>query len=194
MKLGVEEPRRRRLGLRTALVVAGVVVLGAGAALVPLVIDNHPPDLRDVRIYEGLSVDHTDDEVDYPQSPPVGGPHAEAWLECGVYDEPVREENLVHDLEHGTVVISYRPGTGEDDIELLADKLPQNGILAPYPGLPAEVVVTVWGHQLRLDGADDPRLDLFIQRYAGGATAPEPNASCAGGLTDPAGDPPGVAA
>lgn len=191
--LGVEEPRPRRSGLRIALVAVAVLVLGLSAALVPFVVDNEPPNLSEVRVYEGLSLDHTDDDVDYPQSPPVGGPHADAWLECGVYEEPVREENLVHDLEHGTVVISYRLGLDGDDVALLAEKLPQNGILAPYPDLAAEVVVTVWGHQLRLDGADDPRLDLFIQRYAGGATAPEPNASCAGGLTDPAGDPPGLA-
>ena len=57
--------------------------------------------------------------------------------------------------------------------------------MSPYPGLDAPVVVTVWGRQLRLEGADDPRLGLFIARYGAGETAPEPFASCAGGLSDP---------
>jgi hypothetical protein len=47
------------------------------------------------------------------------------------------------------------------------------------------VVVTVWGRQLALVGADDPRLPLFLHRYGGGETAPEPFASCAGGVRDP---------
>ena len=43
------------------------------------------------------------------------------------------------------------------------------------------------GAQLRLDGADDPRLELFIEAYGDGHTAPEPNTSCHGGTDDPTG-------
>ena len=51
-------------------------------------------------MFEGLTNDHTDEDVDYPTSPPAGGPHDPAWLDCGVYDEPVRDENAV--LTSGT--------------------------------------------------------------------------------------------
>ena len=44
-------------------------------------------------------------------------------------------------------------------------------------------MITVWGRQLDLTGADDPRLQLFIDQFAEGVTAPEPFASCAGGAT-----------
>lgn len=143
--------------------------------------------LAEVRSYADLRTDHTEGDVDYPQVPPVGGPHHPAWLDCGVYDEPVRDENAVHDLEHGTVWITYEPGLPAEDVARLAEQLPDNGILSPYPGLPAPVVVTVWGQQLRLVGADDPRLGLFVERLGGGQTAPEPFASCAGGVPDPQG-------
>ena len=83
--------------------------------------------------------------------------------------------------------ISYNPDLGDGDVDELASELPQNGILAPYPGLTAPVVVTVWGKQLALVGPDDPRLELFIRTYGGGETAPEPNVTCAGGITDPSG-------
>ena len=43
--------------------------------------------------------------------------------------------------------------------------------------------MTVWGRQLRLTGADDPRLPLFLAAFGDGHTAPEPFASCAGGVT-----------
>jgi hypothetical protein len=171
-------------------------VLIAVAVTVPLVVRDStreeatsaPADLDDVKVYDGLEVAHTTRDVDYPQSPPVGGPHSPVWLDCGVYDEPVRDEDAVHDLEHGTVWITYDPDT-DVDLSALEDALPQNGILSPYPGLDAPVVVTVWGRQLGLSGADDPRLELFIRTFGGGETAPEPFASCAGGVRSPDGEP-----
>ncbi|WP_435741409.1 DUF3105 domain-containing protein [Nocardioides sp. SYSU DS0663] len=190
-------PRRDR---SSAVVLA---VLGAAAVLLlaiglPVAVGQMRADdaaevarnLDAVVSYEALSTQHTQGDVTYPAVPPAGGPHDPVWLDCGVYDEPVREENAVHDLEHGTVWITHDPDLPADDVERLAEQLPQNGILSPYPGLGAPVVVTVWGRQLALVGADDPRLELFIERYGDGGTAPEPFASCAGGTPDPQGEAP----
>lgn len=145
-------------------------------------------DLDLVEEYDDLDPTHTLDEVDYPQSPPVGGPHHPEWLECGVYERQVGAENLVHDLEHGTVVLTYRDdlvdGAG---VQRLADQLPANGILTPWPDQEAAVVITVWGRQLDLLGPDDPRIGLFIDAFGAGETAPEPFASCAGGRAEPYG-------
>jgi hypothetical protein len=185
---GPPEARRSSLPVLLAAL-AAVLVLGM-AILVPVVVQRvraslepaAPANLDAVRVFEDLGNEHTDGDVDYPTSPPAGGPHDAEWLECGVYDEPVRDENAVHDLEHGTVWISYRPDLGADDVGTLARALPDNGILAPYDDLPAPVVITVWARQLRLTGVDDPRLDLFLAGFSDGHTAPEPFASCRGGI------------
>jgi len=140
--------------------------------------------LAEVEVYEDLPTTHVPGEVTYDQSPPVGGTHSDVWLDCGAYDEPVRNENVVHDLEHGTVWITYSPGLDQASVDALLAALPQNGILSPYDGLDAPVVVTVWERQLRLSGADDPRLELFIDEFGAGESAPEPFASCAGGVPD----------
>ncbi|WP_051548588.1 DUF3105 domain-containing protein [Nocardioides sp. URHA0032] len=179
--------RRRRLPVVLAVVVAALLV--GMAVTLPYLISDEPPEqardgavsLAEVAVYDDLQAAHTTADVDYPQSPPVGGPHDRAWLDCGVYGEPVRDENAVHDLEHGTVWITYDP-EARVDLAALEAALPQNGIISPYDGLDAPVVVTVWGRQLALDGADDPRLALFIDTFGGGETAPEPFASCAGGV------------
>lgn len=178
-----EAPRPSR-ALVVVLAVLGVLII-AGVVTAATLFANEEPistDLSEVQVYEDLDNAHTQGDIDYPQTPPVGGPHAGAWLDCGVYSEPVPDENVVHDLEHGTVWITYQPELGQDDVDELADLLPQNGILSPYAGQSAPVVVTVWGRQLELTGSDDPRLPLFIEEFDGGVTAPEPFASCAGGV------------
>ena len=58
-------------------------------------------------------------------------------------------------------------------------------ILSPYPGLPAVVVASAWGKQLRLASDSDPRLQRFIAAYAEGPQAPEPGAACSGGTGTP---------
>ena len=180
-------PSRRPEVLALLVMLAVAVALVLAAVLVPLALgeDEEPPSLAAVLVVEELSAEHRTGDVDYDHAPTLGGPHDPAWLDCGVYDVPVREENVAHDLEHGTVWITHDPDLAAADLERLADLLPANGIMSPYPGLDAPVVVTVWGRQLRLDGADDPRLELFITRFGAGETAPEPFASCAGGLSDP---------
>ena len=196
----VEEVRSRRLPLVLATVGA-VLVLGAALAA-PLVNEalrgeeevQRAIDLSLVETWDITDRTHTTDEVDYAQNPPAGGAHAPIWLACGVYDEPVRDENAVHDLEHGTVWITHDPDLSADDLEALAAELPDNGIMSPREDLPSPVVVTVWGTQLQLDGADDERLALFLAEYGDGHTAPEFGVTCQGGTPDPGGALPGEGA
>ncbi|MCW2792291.1 MAG: hypothetical protein JWO76_1389 [Nocardioides sp.] len=186
------EGQRRRAPVVLALLTS-VLVLTL-AVSVPIVVQQvraerdrraaGPVNLDEVQVFEDLRNDHTEGDVDYPTTPPVGGPHDPVWLDCGVYDEPIRDENAVHDLEHGAVWITYEPGLDAGDVGTLAEALPDNGIMSPYDGLPAPVVVTVWGRQLALSGADDPRLALFLAGFSDGHTSPEPFASCAGGATE----------
>ncbi len=196
----VDEQRSSRLPLVLATVGA---VLVLGAALAAPLVDKalrgeeqvqRALDLTLVETWEITDRAHTMKDVTYAQDPPAGGAHAPVWLDCGVYDVPVRDENAVHDLEHGTVWITHDPDLSADDVEALAEQLPANGIMSPREGLPSPVVVTVWGAQLRLDGADDRRLGLFVEEYGDGHTAPELGVSCQGGTPDPGGALPGEGA
>jgi hypothetical protein len=188
-----EAGRPRRLPVVLASVAAALVL---GAALVAPLVDKalrgdevaqRALDLSLVETWDITDRSHTTGDVTYAQEPPAGGAHAPIWLACGVYDEPVRDENAVHDLEHGSVWITHDPDLSADDVEELAAQLPDNGIMSPREDLPAPVVVTMWGVQLRLDGADDERLGLFLEEYGDGHTAPEFGVSCEGGTPDPQG-------
>jgi hypothetical protein len=156
---------------------------------------NDIPALKATKTFDYVGGDHTSNPVKYAQTPPAGGPHDPMWDKCGMaYDAPPRNENAVHDLEHGTVWITYRPGLDPADISSLQTQLEglKSGkwMLSPYPGLPAPVVVTVWNAQLDLRGADDPRLPVFIKEYGDEHTAPEPLSTCGGGAQIMASDKP----
>jgi hypothetical protein len=192
----------RRRNLPLVLATTGAVLV-LGAALVAPLVDQairgeeeaqRALDLALVQTWDITERGHTTGDVTYTQDPPAGGEHAPIWLACGVYDQPVREENAVHDLEHGTTWITYDADLPADDVEQLAAQLPDNGIMSPRDGLPSPVVVTVWGAQLQLDGADDERLGLFIEEYGDGHTAPEFGVTCEGGTPDPQGALPGEGA
>ncbi|MFJ8814804.1 DUF3105 domain-containing protein [Amycolatopsis thermoflava] len=143
--------------------------------------------------------------VAYEQSPPIGGAHDGTWADCSgaVYASPVRTENMVHGLEHGAVWIAYNPDriTG-DALDKLSARIDGRNysMMSPYPGLDMPISLQSWGHQLKLDGADDPRIDQFIQALRTNPnTYPEAGATCdtMGGQFDRDnpppfdGDPPG---
>jgi predicted small secreted protein len=139
-----------------------------------------------VTSYSNLSRDHTKEPVDYPQSPPVGGPHNPIWQNCGFYSKPVRDENAVHSMEHGAVWITYRPDLPKDRVEKIKSLTQKSYVLAsPYPSLPAPLVASAWGKQLRLNSTNDPRLEQFVRAYRQGPQTPEPGAPCRGGVGSP---------
>lgn len=181
--------RIKRRGPWLAVGLAGVLAAAGLAAAFAVPAEDTP--VSDVRSYTITDRDHVL-EPRWRTVPPAGGEHAPQWLACGVYDRPVDEALAVHALEHGAVWITHDPDLDEDDVALLARKLPAEGILSPYDGLPGPVVVSVWGRQLVLNGAGDEGLHAFLEEYGDGHTAPEAMASCAGGLVEYA-DPRGAA-
>lgn len=169
-------------------------ILGIGGAIVATTVlifvslSPRPLNVLDgVITYENLSRAHSEVKQTYEQIPPVGGVHSSLWQNCGIYDEPVRNENAVHSLEHGAVWITYRPDVPQATIDLLRNLVRGHDhvLLSPYPDLPKPVVASAWGLQLPLDDANDPRLPLFVSRYESGPQTPEPGALCNGGIGTP---------
>ncbi|GLZ30176.1 hypothetical protein Lesp02_23660 [Lentzea sp. NBRC 105346] len=105
--------------------------------------------------------------VAYDKWPPDGGPHDATWADCTgvVYEKAVRTENMVHGLEHGAVWIAYNPDQIKDEaLNKLKSKAEgqQFTMLSPFPGLDKPISLQSWSHQLKLDSADDERIDQFI--------------------------------
>ncbi|GAA2961236.1 DUF3105 domain-containing protein [Actinokineospora diospyrosa] len=139
--------------------------------------------------------------VAYDQSPPFGGPHDGVWADCTgiVYPSAVRTENMVHALEHGSVWIAYNPDKVQGAaLDKLKSKVEGTAymLMSPYPGLDRPISLQSWGHQLKLDSADDERIDQFIKSLrTNNYQNPEPGGRCDSNQTgfDPATPPPFVA-
>ena len=177
---------------RMILLISGAIfaLILVAFGLLILVAGDEDPSVQERSIEESVGAgvekfdvksDHVITEVNYKQTPPVGGPHNPLWLNCGVYDEPVFSENAVHSMEHGAVWITYDPTLDDAEVAQLEAATPSTyAILSPFEGLPAPVVVSAWGRQLVLESADDRRLEEFISDHRMGGVAPEVGAACDG--------------
>jgi hypothetical protein len=186
--------RNRLLGI-IAAIVALVLVVGTVATVI--VLNATPQQVDDellsgdyeerLQLYPDLEAGHTESRVTYDQTPPVGGPHNPAWLNCGVYDEKQQNENAVHSLEHGAVWITYDPATTTDDeIAALVELAPDTyTIVSPYPGIGDAMAISAWGAQLRFTDVDDPAVLDFLNQFWQSADSPEPGAPCTGAIDGP---------
>ncbi len=124
----------------------------------------------------------------YSSLPAASGPHWDpsALAEWGVYSTPQPETQLIHNLEHGGVVIWYDPqaldAASIDALTSYVNTQTASGvsgrykfILSPWGGadpLPAPVVATSWTWLLELETGDTDVIDEFAREHYG--NAPEP--------------------
>ncbi len=123
-----------------------------------------------VREHPDEGAEHTTRRISYGTNPPTSGDHAPEPAQDGIY-EPGNEpspEALVHTLEHGRVVIQYRPGIAEDR-RLALEEL----VAEPVKGSPGyhtvlvqnntemrpALAATTWTRAITCAGADEPSLD-----------------------------------
>lgn len=192
--------------VRNALI-AAILPLAAAAgcgmgqeSFVPTGTDQDPSRrIPGIQVFTETNTTHVTaaDRVPYRRVPPTGGPHDLVWAECTgtVYTTAVRNEHMVHSLEHGAVWIAYEPRKiSGPALQALASRVQGQPytMLSPYPGLPAPISLQAWNHQLRVDDAQDPRIDHFLQALRSNPyTSPEAGSPCesTGGF-DPANPPP----
>jgi len=120
------------------------------------------------KLYQSALHVQSTQRVDYDRYPPVGGPHDGYWAACNgvVYLVAMRDENMVHTLEHGAIWIAYNPDTiAPGDLDILTGLVQgqQFMVMSPYPTLATHPIsLQAWGHQLQVDSASDERVQQFI--------------------------------
>ena len=104
----------------------------------------------------------------YNSNPPTSGPHYAQPANWGIYDEPLPDEKLVHNLEHGGIWISYRD---KDNVELvkqlkdITDDYSVKVILTYRPQNDAPIAVAAWGRLLKLETFDRKQILDFLKAF-----------------------------
>ncbi|WP_156725263.1 DUF3105 domain-containing protein [Streptomyces apocyni] len=134
-----------------------------------------------------LGRDHVAKPVSYPMTPPVGGDHDQAWMNCNgdVYKEPIPDKHAVHSLEHGAVWVTYNEKAAPADVKKLAKEVSETPytLMSPHHEQEGTITLSAWGKQVSVDSADDPRVETFLAKYVLGEQTPEKGAACTGGVT-----------
>ena len=113
--------------------------------------------------------------------PPTSGSHANpvAW---GVYDTEVRDDQAVHNMEHGGIYVSYQPDLPQDQIEKLKGLLsapfsnpefkPTKIVLAPRQANTSPIELSSWRRSESLASYDQKKIEEYVMRNLG--KSPEP--------------------
>lgn len=116
--------------------------------------------------------DHSDDSVQYEMKIPTSGTHSPHDLKFGFYKDKPSYEMLVHNLEHGDIIIYYHadadPKIKEQLNYFVNFREAGAGILAvPNEDIPAgkEVVVNAWTKTMELSVYDEEKIATFIYKY-----------------------------
>jgi hypothetical protein len=148
-----------------------LLLLGGGIALAQRQ-ENRPLPGEPVPIQGAQHIQPGESHPSYNSDPPTSGWHYELTLPAGFYEEPEPDELLVHNLEHGHIVISY-------DCSKLADcegtKNRLRGIfdrfdgwkvtIVPRQNADAAIALTAWGRIDKLDDFDEQRIVAFIRAW-----------------------------
>ena len=79
--------------------------------------------------------------------PPSGGGHYRLWATWGFYRKPVNPRKVVHNEEHGGVVIWWGPGVPKATVDQLAafyHQSPVGMFGTPIAGLGDRIALTAW--------------------------------------------------
>lgn len=116
--------------------------------------------------------------------PPASGEHAEP-LKWNIYDQEVPDINIIHNLEHGGVYVSYRPDLPADQIAKIKNLFgapfsrkgfsPSKVIVAPRSADDAPIIMTSWNRQQKFEKFDEQAMYEYYFQNVG--KSPEAGAS-----------------
>jgi hypothetical protein len=108
---------------------------------------------------------HVTTPVKYGTNPPSSGNHYPVPEPDGEYGTAPPVTHLVHDLEHGRIIIQWAPSVSQrriGQLRSLFDEDPYHLILTPNTTkMPYKVAATAWGHIAGCKKFTDKTFDVF---------------------------------
>jgi hypothetical protein len=159
------------------IVVVVVAVMGLGVLLF-LKGNTSPSDLaqmgQEIEIQGAGHIPDGQEHPPYNSNPPTSGPHYVQPANWGVYDDVLVDEQVVHNLEHGGIWITYKD-LDEEQLSIL-DQIARSNfgavVLSPRPTNDTKVAIASWGRLEKVDLIDEQYINNFIR--ANKNKSPEP--------------------
>jgi uncharacterized protein DUF3105 len=159
-------------------VIVAVFVLGAASVLLnyrapaaSTTVTVTAPAVANVQTFPILSRNHInpgDTHPPYNSNPPTNGWHYPVWADWGIYTSILPDEQVIHNLEHGGVWISYRDSSDTQlisQLQTLVSNDPDRIIMTYRPQDDSAIALAAWGVLLKLDQFDADAIIAFIQNY-----------------------------
>ena len=107
----------------------------------------------------------------YNSNLPSSGPHNMQPADWGIASNQIADETLVHNMEHGGIVIAYQPSLSSDQISELKkifENLPKESkfnkikaVLVPRQGNEKPLQLGAWTYTYNLDSIDGAKIKQF---------------------------------
>jgi uncharacterized protein DUF3105 len=113
------------------------------------------------------------DHAPYSSSPPTSGPHYAAPvapIDTGFYTDDIEPEKVVHNLEHGMIVIWYKPDAPQQTIDAVEDAVneqPDATVAVPWSDMSDDVALTAWGKLQSCANVSKEVVDDFRVEFQG---------------------------
>lgn len=112
----------------------------------------------------------------YNSNPPTSGSHYEKTEEWGISDKPLVVERLVHNMEHGGVIIFYKCDAKTDkfcdelilklkDITQRLTKKDRKVVLTPNENIDSKIALAAWGWLDKMEEVDEDRIWKFFSDH-----------------------------
>jgi hypothetical protein len=114
----------------------------------------------------------------YNSNPPTSGPHNPSPAPWGSYPDPVEKERLVHNLEHGGIVIYHKdlPDAQVDRLESFVDSYRDAVISVPDDSIDSPLVITSWTRMRKCERFSEKAVQGYIDEWCG--KGPEKVTTC----------------
>lgn len=112
--------------------------------------------------------------IQYQTYPPASGTHYPSPANAGYYPNPLPEGTFVHNLEHGYVVILYKPSVDTPTIQQLqaaTQNFPKSKsgniklVVAPYEKMDTPITALAWDWRMPLATFDRDQLLQFYRAH-----------------------------
>lgn len=171
-ELAMQKDRMRKI---IWWIVVVLIVGGSGYGLYYLA--NQPEKPRPGESFPILGREHISIGASHPEynsNPPTSGWHYAQPANWGVYQEELPDEQVIHNLEHGGIWISYKDTDEKtkSDLEAISKRYPGSIIVTPRSANDAKIFLASWGRLQKLESFDETTIIDFIK--ANKNKSPEP--------------------